>query len=261
MRRISGVVALAALLAAGLTVAADAQETQGGQESAREQAQSDGAAWGVDLDLTSRYLWRGLAFSRGAVAQGDLWVSAGGFTASLWGNWDPNPDPGSGRFNEWDATLAYERVAGPFTLAVEYVHLSYPTPPGEPSTAEASFALDLDLGRGFTLGTHPIWDVDQYPGSFYGDLLLAKGWEAGGGELQAGVSAGWGSRSFHEVYYGADHRGLTVGSVTLAWEVPIGERGVIRPHAEAGVLLARALRDATGRRVVAGVGVSLGWSL
>ncbi|MEW5765009.1 MAG: hypothetical protein ACOYXN_13720 [Acidobacteriota bacterium] len=260
MRRTRALVALAAIFLAGLAVAAGAQETEGSREAATEPSESGGISWGLDLDLTSRYLWRGLALSRGAVAQGDLWFSAGGFTASLWGNWDPDPNEGSGRFNEWDAALAYERAAGPVILRVQYVRLSYPDQLGVPSTGEASFEAEFDLGGGFALGTHQIWDVEAYPGSHYGDLFLAKGLEAGKGELQAALSLGWGSRSFHEAYYEVDHRGFTVGCVTLAWEVPLGERWLLRPHAEAGLLLDRALREATGRRVVACAGVGLSWS-
>ncbi|MEW6758451.1 MAG: hypothetical protein AB1347_09535 [Acidobacteriota bacterium] len=270
MRRATLFAGLAALLLAGIAVVVGAQETEGSREAVREPAVPSGAArepmepggtsWGLDLDLTSRYLWRGLVSSHGAVAQGDVWVSAGGFTASFWGNWDPDPFEGSGRFNELDADLAYERPAGPVTLGVRYVHLSYPDQPGVPSTGEASLEAELDLGGGFGLGTHQIWDVEACPGSYYGDLFLAKGLKVGGGELQAAVSVGWGSRSFHEAYYEVDYRGFTVGSATLAWEAPLGERWVVRPHAEVGVLLNPVLRKATGRRAVASAGVCLGWT-
>src|SRR3990172_621604 len=42
--------------------------------------------WGYETDYNPKYVWRGLAFSDGAVAQSSAWITAKGTTLSVWTN-------------------------------------------------------------------------------------------------------------------------------------------------------------------------------
>ena len=71
--------------------ASPTQETCGcdDDEDHRDRASDhDDREWGagLDLDSTSRFVWRGLALSDGPAVQPSVWASAFGLTASAWGS-------------------------------------------------------------------------------------------------------------------------------------------------------------------------------
>ncbi len=72
---------------------------------------------GVETDFTSRYTWRGMAYSSGAAVQPYGWLTAGDFTVSLWGNADLDRERQSGSaFNGGDVMVGWSRNFGRWRL-------------------------------------------------------------------------------------------------------------------------------------------------
>ena len=59
-----------------------------------------GTSWAAEVDFNSRYIWRGIAYSKGPVFQPAFSVTHSGFTVSIWSNMVLNNEPGRGRFDQ-----------------------------------------------------------------------------------------------------------------------------------------------------------------
>src|SRR3972149_4926270 len=78
--------------------------------------------WGIELDVVSKYLWRGFPYSEGKVVWPSAWASGRGFTASLFTHLAPNYEP---PLNEYDIAVGYERTVGLLTLTATHVRYAY----------------------------------------------------------------------------------------------------------------------------------------
>jgi hypothetical protein len=68
--------------------------------------------------VMSNYVWRGIRMSEGPVYQFSGTVSAKGFSANVWGNYDFD----SKKYNETDLTLSYSRDIKKFSLETGFIH-------------------------------------------------------------------------------------------------------------------------------------------
>src|SRR5262249_7689670 len=86
--------------------------------------------WGADVDLVSKYIWRGENLNNDVSIQPNIWVSAYGFTASGWfqlatkSNEDEAGDTHTPE--EIDLTLAYEHSFDKITAGAGLIHYAYP---------------------------------------------------------------------------------------------------------------------------------------
>lgn len=123
---------------------------------------------GAELDVLSNYVWRGFVYSGrdsmgGAVVWPSAWVSAHGFTASIFGNYDRNWDPG---WNEYDLTLTYERAVRNLSLAGTYTRYVYYSGDEKAATSEVIGRIGYAVGPGEIFTTHA-FDVESYRGAYY----------------------------------------------------------------------------------------------
>jgi hypothetical protein len=137
------------------------------QEQAPPAAQPEAAeptvTWGGEVDFLSQYVWRGFQYSEGKVLWPTAWVSAKGFTASVFFNYDPKWDP---KWNEYDLTFTYERSVGRWTLAGTYTRYVYYEEDTRDATSELIARIALAAGPGEIFTTHA-FDVELYKGSYY----------------------------------------------------------------------------------------------
>ena len=61
----------------------------------------------ADISLYSKYLWRGFTLDTDPVLQPGVYISAYGFTASVWGSFDIDSDDESNS-DEMDYSIAYD---------------------------------------------------------------------------------------------------------------------------------------------------------
>jgi hypothetical protein len=213
--------------------------------------------FGADLDFNSRYMWRGLRMSEGAVMQPSLWASHKGFTFSLWSNIDLEDEPGRPNFNELDYTLSYWKEWMGFTWEPNVAHYTYPNT-GWPSTTELGLKVSRPVGP-VTLFTSHWIDVQEVAGAYYGELgleyerELAPKWT-----LQASGIFGWGSSRFNQAYIGPNETAANAFSVSLALTRSLGGGVYVRPHIQYSRLLDGALRGAVKDPDNFVVGVNVG---
>jgi hypothetical protein len=180
------------------------------------------------VDLYSAYVWRGITFNDGLVAQPSMDVTAGGFNFNVWGNFDIDDYENSlddGEFSEIDLALSYTVEAGPLSVTGGYIEYLFPTTDagGAPGTREIFVDLSGEPADGFILGATAYYDIDEIEDYYltpYVGYSLAINDEV---SLDFGASCGYagedfalgGESGFHEYtfYLGA---GYQMDSVSLS---------------------------------------------
>ncbi len=221
--------------------------------------QEEGGTYlGVSLDLNSLYIWRGLAWSQGAVLQPSAWTSFLGYNIMVWANYPLSEEPGGKRFNEVDLTVQGTSPRRAINIIPGLNVYSYPGSEEEnPWTAELTLTFYIPVG--------PVWfyqennlDVLAYSGAYYAefgletgdDLSESVGWEAS-------LSVSYASPDFNQAYLDVAQGGLTAVGLHFGGELRAAQGLSLRPHAEIYYLLGDYMRDASGRAWRASMGLIL----
>lgn len=233
-----------------VSVGAAAQEPAIPPPSAEAAAASEPVVtWGGEVDFLTRYVWRGLPYSEGRVVWPTAWVSAHGFTATAFVNYDPNWDP---TWNEYDLGLTYERSVAKWTLAGTYTRYVYYEGDEKDATSELIGRIAYAAGPGEIFTTHA-FDVEGYRGAYYMEAGYAIEREIDSkSSISADASIAFWSR-FIDRYtregsgYSEHIDDGTVGPLTLnvSYLRRLGTYVSVRPH-----LSLIRIGDAAGRRVL-----------
>lgn len=223
------------------------------QEAGQPQEHSAPVSWGIEADVLSRYVWRGMPFSDAVVVWPSAWLSVYGLTLGFWSNVDLQDAP---HYNEHDVSIAYERTFGRATLTGSLVRYVYRGQSDAPTTWEALVNLSLAWGPSSVFTVHA-FDVDEYRGSYY----VEAGYEyarglAPGTTLIMGGSLAWGSSAFMESYAGLSGGRFGSAVVSLALARALVEHLIVRPYLGVGTVLDSGLRD-TASMPPATAGVAL----
>jgi hypothetical protein len=210
--------------------------------------------WGGEVDFLSQYVWRGLPYSEGRVLWPTAWVSAAGFTASLFFNYDPKWDP---TWNEYDLTFTYERAVGRWTLDGTYTRYVYYEDDRRDATSELIAGVAFAVGPGELFTTHA-FDVESYKGAYYLETGYSVEWalDAASSISVDGSVAFW-SRFIDKYTEGIDDH-ITDGAIgpltlNVAYQRSLAKYLAIRPH----VSFIR-IGDAAGRRLLDPPGAVVG---
>jgi uncharacterized protein (TIGR02001 family) len=167
---------------------------------------ASGSAWGADvttaLEINSAYVWRGITFNDGIVAQPSLDVSHKGFGINVWGNYDFDDyedtlDEQS--FSEVDLTASYSFKIKEADVSVGLVDYLFPSS-GAEDTLELFLGFGMEIVDGLSAGLNFYYDVDEVD-SFYADLNLA--WSMALNDaltLELGGKVGFAGDDFAEYY-------------------------------------------------------------
>ncbi len=186
--------------------------------------------YGLESDLTSRYMWRGLACSPDAVSQNSFWLGSHGLTASLWSNYDFQAVEGSPSLNELDFGLAYELTVGRVSFEPAIQAYYYPDQAELPWTSEVSVTMSTSVGSFQPFMTHSV-DIKEYSGAYFGELGIEYGrslWSAG--EFHALAEVGYGSSKFNEAYLGLAESAFQLYQFEADLTVSLSEKWYMRPH-------------------------------
>ncbi|MBI4916579.1 MAG: hypothetical protein HY825_12085 [Acidobacteria bacterium] len=225
------------------------------------EGEADGPSIGLELDVASRYLWRGFAWGDGAVVQPSTWLTHGALWVELWSNAERDPDGST--FAEWratelDLTIGYETAWRGVTITPALAVYDYDDDEDSPTTAEVVVELSVPAGPFEVVSSHA-FDVDEYHGAYYGDLGLALVRQLGEGtEARVSGTTGWASQEFTEVYGGVAVGGLFLLGVTAAVEHCLERGPCVRLHGEATRITRGDLAEAAGGRSQWNVGVAVG---
>ena len=152
------------------------------------------------VDLNSAYVWRGMTFNDGWVAQPSIDITKGGFGLNVWGNFDIddyNDTLDSGEFSEIDLTASYGFTIGMVDVGVGYIEYLFPTTDagGAPGTRELYLSLGMGLPAGFSLALDIYRDIDELK-EWYTSLGISYAYAINDKlNLEAGASMGYATQS------------------------------------------------------------------
>jgi hypothetical protein len=186
---------------------------------------------GGEADLCSRYVWRGLQASDGAVLQPSLRVSVFGATLSGWGNLELEDTVARGEWDEARAGLGYSRDFGPVTLkpaATARFFLLDST-----NTVEAALNATWLVDQ-IRLSTTQVVELSGHPGSYFGEFGVSYvvSFLRRMVKVEGQAKAGWGSASYNVAYVDSTLNRFALGGAGVGVSVefrPIREV-YVRPH-------------------------------
>ena len=217
--------------------------------------------YGSEVDFNSRYVWRGIAYSEGPVMQPSVWVTASGFTFSIWNNFVLTDEANQGDFhhlNEVDLSLSYSRERGKLAIEPSLQFYQYPKQEDSPSTGEASLLLSYPVGSITVFSSHT-FDIVRYGGSYFGDAGLSYEHEFHSKlSMETSLSLGLGSSKFNEVYLGLPKSAFNVTSGALSFTYYPINFLYLRPHIELSVIVDGDLRNQVDDPTIVNVGLAVG---
>jgi hypothetical protein len=185
MKRIVPVIVLMFFLASGSVLAADAE---------------------LGIDFNSAYVWRGITFNDGWVAQPSMTVEKGGFSFNVWGNYDIDDYDGVVNdydFSEIDLTVAYTFPSDTVQFTVGLINYLFPGTDA-PSTTELFTRLGVGGGMGWSAAVTFYYDVDEVD-SYYTDFSLAYAKALTHAvTMEFGATIGYAGNGFAQAYSGGE---------------------------------------------------------
>ena len=198
-------------------------------------------SYGFETDFNSRYVWRGLTLSGGAVQQSAAWVTKGPLTYTLWSNFVLGKGENRGRFDEVDLTIAYSREGKHFNFQPSLNVYLYPQGTADP-TAELTLRFTRPFGPAQLFTSQSI-DFIEGRGAYFGEVGVERERQIGDHlTLKGCLSVGWASKRFTDFNVGLSHAGLHVvgGQMALNYQ---GKGFYVRPHVGMTALLSSKVRD------------------
>ena len=215
---------------------------------------------GVALDLNALYIWRGMAWSQGAVLQPSAWTNLLGYNLMIWANYPLSRESGRAGFNELDFFVQGTTARRAFNVVPGLNLYSYPGSAEEdPSTAELTMTFYIPVG--------PVWiyqennlDIAAYVGAYYAEFGLEMGnslsetlsWEAS-------LSLSYASADFNQAYLDVSQAALTAVGLHFGGEIRVAGAFGLRPHIEVCRLLQDFMRGDSGSPWRANIGLSIVW--
>jgi hypothetical protein len=169
------------------------------EDSAPEaSSQPSPLSYGAEVDVASRYVLRGLVWSKYPVLQPSARVSEYGATLGVAGSAYMGSEPGIDySFSELDLSGRYDLTLGAATISPTVGAYLYPH---STSTAEVGATVTYDLSV-VALMTHQFIDVIDNAGGYFADVGVARGQPLGSRvRLDAAASLAWCSGSYGRYY-------------------------------------------------------------
>lgn len=216
-------------------------------------------SWGAEADFNYRYVWHGIAFSRGPVLQPSAYISKYDLTFTVWSNVNLNNEPQRGEVTETDLIFGYSRTwEGWKAEAGYYVYLNRP-PHGasDPATSEIWTKVSHAAGPVSIFTTHT-FDVHSYRGAYYGDAGVGFERKLRRATINSTVSAGWASAKFNETYVGPARSAFNFLGGDFSMTCPLTPHFSVRPHVEVSRIMDNELRRALTSPSVWSAGLAFG---
>ncbi len=228
------------------------------QEAVEEVSGHEGELeFGLDFDFNSRYVWRGIYLSDGAVWQPYAWLTKWGITPSVWGNFVLNNEANQWKFNEVDLALTYQNKIGKLTVRPGFLYYFYPNT-SFPSTGELSLYLSYPIGP-FSLFTDQLFDIKEFKGAYYADFGISYKYDINAFlTFEGSVSTAWASSKFNESYFFVSKTASDNVNLNLGLVAQVASFLYVRPHLQYTVLTDTNIRDSFGEPNLFCIGVTVG---
>jgi len=217
-------------------------------------------AWlfGGEADVNSIYIWRGLAWSDGAVFQPSVWVSRSNFTLSGWSNFVLNKERNQGQFNEFDGRLSYRGKWKNFEFEPAIQFYIYPNQRGEPATGELSIQVSYLTGP-FVFETTHYFDFIEYGGAYIGEVGLEYHPEISSKlSVDGALRFDWANAKFNGVYALREKSAFNGMAVEISLTYYLNDFLFVRPHLEWNHRLDKDMRRWLERPTVTNFGFAVG---
>lgn len=193
----------------------------------KAQEEKSGPSFTAGADIYSNYIWRGSKFGAGPSFQPSVKMTAGGFTAGVWGAFDVNG------YAEVDPYISYTLPVG---LSVGVTSYYYPMT-GSSFLADSSNAYELNLGfakGGLSLSANYIFNEAAMAGSMGGDLYFQAGYNFSNFGLFIGAGNGWHTLNDDngDDVFGICNIGLSTSreiKITESFSVPVTGQVIYNP--------------------------------
>ena len=219
-----------------------------GQESVTDSGKipDHPVSWGMDADINTKYIWRGMTVNDGLMVQPELWTSYRGFTAGVWGNLTAWDRFGAVKGHEIDLFLTYDYNLGKLEVNHSLMFYFYPTQENVPNTGEFYLGLGYPIGD-FKLVSVATVDIVTYPGAIYVEHAIEyeKAW---GDRFTLSTSAGlsWASGKFNAAYLGVDKTTINLATLNLDLTWVLWGPLYIKPHVQVNRFLNQDLATSAG---------------
>jgi len=234
-----------------------AAEAPAPEAGSAEEEESSILSGGVDLCVNTAYIWRGVELNSEGVFQPDVWFSAFGLGARIWGNLDLSDiHDERGEFNEFDYECFYSFEVDELSATLSYVYYHYPLSDYEKSQ---EITAQLSWGAPLSLNLQASYDFDLVKGTYL-KPSVSYAVEAGFITITPEVGMGWASANSNESNFGVDRDGLSDLTAGLEVSADLIAGFYLALHGEYYVLVDNRLREEAGsaREGIWG-GASLGW--
>lgn len=216
--------------------------------------------WGGEADFNSRYVWRGLTYSRGPVFQPAMWVTRGPVTASLWSNMALSREPRRGQFDQvfFSVTQERDQRGWKWEPTVQGYYWQGFSGESNAKTVELSVRASRPVG-GLRFFTSQTVDVAGFAGSYVGDAGLEGKKSRWGFTWEASGLAAWANATFNRNYVGVERHALNYLQGSIAARKYSKRGWYVRPHAEFVVVAGPPIRRAVESRNLLVGGIAVGW--
>ncbi len=189
-------------------------------------AQEDGKKLNLtaSADFYSSFLFRGTKYGHGPSVQPTVRMTAGNFTAGVWGAFD---------FRDYSETDTYLSYSFPFGLSLGLTDYYFPDLDLFETSAEyGSHALEINAGftkGGFSLSANCVLNEAGGVGTMGGDVYFQAGYNFGPVNILAGAGNGWNTEE-----YGFSFCNFGIGTtrtirVTDTFSIPVTGQVVLNP--------------------------------
>lgn len=216
--------------------------------SAIHAQEEDAAGSGIpevsaQVEMVSRYLWRGLALSEGSVIQPSLSMSVGNLQCSVWSNIAFDHTTDLSQLNEVDLHVSTSREVGGFSLEPSLQLYTFPNQEEAPTTVELRMSVAREIGF-FTFSLAHNVDILEYGGASFSEGTLALDNELVPGLAFGGmISLGFGPSFFTDVNYALPVQSVQILSGQVSCNYAIAEILSIQPYAGFARILNEEVRS------------------
>jgi hypothetical protein len=249
---------------AGAGGAAGAADSELGREDAapNQRTEADGQSsdfgGGAEVLFVSRFVWRGMALSRGPALEPSAWVSYAGVSASIWTNLLLQKDAERRTLSAVEPELSYELGWGRLKLESRLTLYWMRELPQASVTTEAGVsAMILLFGPLSLVNSHQL-DVMETPGAYYGTLGLRVQHRLGLVRFGVVSNVGYATAPFNRTYFGVHEAAFDLLEGGLETRVLLEHSLYVGANAGLSALLSPALRSATSEPDLVYVGLSFG---
>jgi len=214
-----------------------------------EPAKTSPFTCGAESDFNSRYIWRGLAWSRGASWQPGVWVGTSGFLFNAWASLPLGDEPNQYQFNEIDLRLSYAKEWGNFTLASAFNIYSYPNQDKteNPTTGELELAASCTFSSWTLLTTHYL-DLIDNPGGYVGEMALEFEKKAAKNLLlNAAARLLFANAKFNDYYVPLKKAAVDTAVLEIRLTYNLSSAIYVAPHFAWSMLLDSEIKDAVAK--------------